>query len=39
MRDGRRGEALRATIVLWSAQGESANSIARALGVTARTIY
>ena len=31
--------ALRATIVLWSAQGQSATSIARTLGITERTVY
>ncbi|WP_420718330.1 helix-turn-helix domain-containing protein [Pyxidicoccus sp. MSG2] len=33
------GEALRATILLWSAQGQSASAIARTLGVTPRTVY
>jgi transposase len=33
------GVALRATIVLWSAQGQSASSIARTLGVTSRMVY
>ncbi|WP_414115070.1 helix-turn-helix domain-containing protein [Corallococcus macrosporus] len=39
MRQGKRWEALRATIVLWSAQGESARIIAQTLGVTPRTVY
>lgn len=33
------GEGLRAAIILWSAQGQSAASIARTLGVTVRTVY
>lgn len=33
------GVALRAAMVLWSAQGQSATSIARTLGVTPRTVY
>jgi len=33
------GVALRATVVLWSAQGQSASSIARVLGVTPRMVY
>jgi len=36
---GEGGVALRAAIVLWSAQGQSAASIAQALGVTPRTVY
>lgn len=39
MRSGQPGAALRATIVLWSAEGQSAHSIARTLGVTKRTVY
>jgi transposase len=35
----RAGEALRATILLWSAQGQSAPCIARILGVPPRTVY
>ncbi|WP_373371457.1 helix-turn-helix domain-containing protein [Stigmatella ashevillensis] len=31
--------ALRATILLWSAEGQSAQSIAQALGVSARSVY
>ncbi|WP_420808327.1 helix-turn-helix domain-containing protein [Archangium gephyra] len=33
------GVALRAAIVLWNAQGQSATSIARTLGVTPRTVH
>jgi transposase len=36
---GEGGMALRAAIILWSAQGQSAASIAQALGVTPRTVY
>jgi DNA-binding CsgD family transcriptional regulator len=39
LRSGQQGAALRATIVLWSAGGESARSIAQTLGVTTRTVY
>ncbi|WP_368668893.1 helix-turn-helix domain-containing protein [Corallococcus sp. CA053C] len=39
MCQGRRWEAQRATIVLWSAQAESARIIAQTLGVTPRTVY
>lgn len=35
----RSGVALRASVVLWSAQGQSASSIARALGVSPRMVY
>ena len=36
---GRDGMALRATILLLSAEGESASTIARALGLTPRAVY
>jgi transposase len=39
LRQGQDGMALRAIILLWSAEGESANSIAQALGVSSRSVY
>ena len=39
LRQGDEGMALRAAILLWSAEGESASSIAQALGVSARSVY
>src|SRR5512140_2607673 len=39
LRRGLPGEALRAVVVLWSAQGQSARRIAQALGVTPRTVH
>ncbi|WP_224367627.1 helix-turn-helix domain-containing protein [Hyalangium versicolor] len=39
LRGGQHGAALRATIVLWRAGGESARSIAQTLEVTTRTVY